>query len=480
MRRLAVAASARALFAIRILMLVIGLSAAVAVSWTFQTGVEFEPLQALLALPRHLAFAFLPAAILSFAAMPPYMALVRRIPEEERANVPAPMLFLVVGLAVCALPAATPVVAWWLANLEQVRELDLLQFDPFGWNAVPLALLISLPLMPTVTIACFILTSVLVVSTRPAFASRVLLACVALQAGLVLGIDWFMDGLNAAGGSLIQSMRAARDGAEAERMAAWFAGQQEVSDAATGALIWIVGGYVVALVGSKFLSPVGSATTPGEDSTVHVPAAAAMFTPNADLPIPRASGATAAAVAGATVFDKSSYTVKPRMSLLRSAVRLRAAGYDIRSLPPERGATFVFTWSDGVLRRDRDDSPLLTVAAVAGVPMRRSYGVNHAVTGAPIGTIDPDGPDWDVRDPSRGTLTRVSRTEGRPGFLRWMAVGTGGDACRFTWTMGLGVTTAEVEIEFLPTAPPGFDRGVAIVLACLLEEQARRWARTAD
>jgi hypothetical protein len=50
----------------------------------------------------------------------------------------------------------------------------------------------------------------------------------------------------------------------------------------------------------------------------------------------------------------------------------------------------------------------------------------------------------------------------------------------FTWTIGMGVSSAELELEFPPTAGPEFDRRLAVAIALLLEEQARRWTRRAN
>lgn len=482
MRRLVVVSSARGLHVIRVMMFAAGLAGAMATAvwWLFQARADFAPLLALAAIPRYFALTFLPAAIVSFAMMPSIAQLGRRgWPDRD---LELPPLFLFVMLSLCAFAALElpTLLTWGRENLEQVRRLNAWGPDPLGLHIVPIAFLVSMPLLPTAAMLSFALTAVIVIAGRPELTFRVLASCVAVQGGLVLGSYLFMDGIRDAGDAVLKVLASATESAERDAFTAqvveWFGRQQALGGAVNRALIWVLGGYFLALVLSEFLVP-GRAPATGDSGTA-----------TADTPVQgEAAGLHTTVVAvrapstASTAFDRSSYGVRPRMSLLQSVFWRPSTEYEIVSIPPARDARFSFSWNTGILRRERDGAPLLTIQTAGGLPWNPAYAVTDAASGAPLGILRRSGPDWEVVDAAGATIVRVLRAEARPGYVRYMASVPGREVCRFTWAMpALGVSSAELEIEFLPDAGPSFDRALALAIAPMLEEQARRWNYTAN
>ena len=104
--------------------------------------------------------------------------------------------------------------------------------------------------------------------------------------------------------------------------------------------------------------------------------------------------------------------------------------------------------------------------------------MSDARSGSPIGTLVPNGSDWEIRDASDATLARVVETEKGYASARYVAQAGGEDICRFVWGfLGLSVLSAELQIEFLPGAERRVSKAMAIVLGPILEDRARRASR---
>ncbi len=139
------------------------------------------------------------------------------------------------------------------------------------------------------------------------------------------------------------------------------------------------------------------------------------------------------------------------------------------------GASFSFSQRTGVLRQEPGGPTILLVQPVAHGLMTRRYIVSDSATAGPLAIFERAGRDWQVFDAAEAPLARVEEVEARSGFRRYVASVDGHEVCHYTWAMhGLGVWTAALDVEFLNHAVGRFDRSLAIALARLLEQHARR------
>jgi hypothetical protein len=103
----------------------------------------------------------------------------------------------------------------------------------------------------------------------------------------------------------------------------------------------------------------------------------------------------------------------------------------------------------------------------------RSYVVNDARTGSPIGTLVPNGFDWEMRDPAGQVIAHVLEIDRSADRSRYVAKTGDQEIARFVWGMlGFTVQSAELQTEFLP-GTVGDARALAIVLSPILEQRAR-------
>lgn len=428
----------------------------------------------ILAIPLRLAYTFLPAAIASFVLMPSTTALARRSEPGEDADLPLLLVLFLVGLCAIAAFDASPLVTWWAENLEQVRTLYAGGSDPMGLNMIPSVALVSMPLLATAIVLTFVLTSVMAVVSRTEWTFRVVGSCVALQAGLVAGAYLLMDGLRDVGTMVsewLTSEATRGDGAAAaEQAATWFTRQDALGSAVISRLLWIFGGYVVALVAVEFMGRRAAPATPP------APTATARATA---LNVPLSSG-VASASAAASAFDRSTYGVRPAMSVA-SVFRHRSNEYRIESIPRSAAASFSFSWSSGLVRREADGASVLALRVHEHRWFQHAtYAVFDGAIDAPLGLLRPDGHDWDVLSGAGQKLAHIGRNSVAPGYVRYVAAVAGVEVCRFTWTAGaLAMSSGELEIDFVPGTEHLFDRAFAIAAGPILEEQARRlmWRR---
>jgi hypothetical protein len=399
--------------------------------------------------------------------MPSTTSLARRTEPGDEADLPLLLVCFLVGLCAIAAFGARPLVAWWAENLQQVRAL------------IPSAALVSMPLLATAIVLTFVLTSVLAVVSRTEWTFRVLASCVALQAGLVAGAYLLLGGLRDVGTTVAEwlTTEAARaeGAAAAEQAANWFTRQDALGSEVVSRLIWIFGGYVVALVTTEFIRRRAAPATPLARSATATPQDAIVTASSVPL---GPSVASASAAAGA--FDRSTYSVKPGMSLT-SVFRHRSNGYRIDAIPPSAGASFSYSWSSGIVRREADGASILGLRVHEHRWFQRpTYAVFDGTSNAPLGFLRPDGHDWDALNGAGQRLAQITRTDVAPGFIRYVATVAGVGGCRFTWTPGgLAMPSGELEIDFDAGTEHLFDRAFAIAAGPILEEEARRlmWRR---
>jgi hypothetical protein len=109
-----------------------------------------------------------------------------------------------------------------------------------------------------------------------------------------------------------------------------------------------------------------------------------------------------------------------------------------------------------------------------GLLRASSYVVIDVATGTPIGTLRPNGPEWEVLDPNGILAARVVEEKIGIGLACFVARMAEQVVCRFTWSLqGLSVASAGLDVEFPPGSDDGFDRSLAMALAPILEHKAR-------
>jgi len=147
--------------------------------------------------------------------------------------------------------------------------------------------------------------------------------------------------------------------------------------------------------------------------------------------------------------------------------------YDIASIPPLSRHKFLFSWTTGRLVRAKDDALVLTIspARSPGLFFDTTYEVSDA-SGVPVGALVPSGADWIIRHASGDRDVRVLRDDSRFNLARYIASVEDRELCRFTWTVGASVYSAEMQIEFVSEADSAL-RLLAVALAPVLELRSR-------
>lgn len=437
------------------------------------TGDRPAWLEPILSIPLRLALTFLPAAVVSVSLMPSRADLAEHSEPGAERDLPLPFVLLLVALCGIATLDAGPLVAWWAENLNQVSAIYAFGPDPLGFNLIPTVGLISMPLLAGASMLSFVLTSTLVVGSQREFTVRVLAASVALQAGLVIGAYLMMDGLRDVGAMvaawLTDEASRVGDHAAATQAATWFARQDALGSAVISRLLWIFGGYLVALGASRFI---GRRAAPATTTAPSLPVGAGVGSASV------AAGAVAPWTSSA--FDRSTYGVRPATSLA-SVFRHRSNEYRIDAIPPSAAARFSYSWSSGIVRREADGASVLALRVHEHRWLHHpTYAVFDGVANVPLGLLQPNGHNWDVVSGAGQPLARIERRDVGLGYVRYVAAVAGVDLCRFTWTAGaLAMASAELEIDFVPGTEHLLDRAFAIAAGPILEEQARRlmWRR---
>lgn len=356
----------------------------------------------------------------------------------------------------------------WTDSLTLLRDLTAGRPDPLGLNALLAGLLLSTPALASIGLAAFALSSILAIAIPFGLVPRALAACAIVQCGLVGGLFATEDAVRRVGAALQQFVAGASDPAASARVADWVARYNSGAASSVTPLVWLLGAYVLTLV---LVWPIAQGRRPSaqapEGGGVEQPVSSQTSLPAGPIqPAP-------------SEFKHSSYSVRPRTGWL-APFTLRLSEYDITSIPPMSEARYSLSWTTGVIRREPNGPAVLSVRAVrAGRFGRRSYVVADAQSGSPSGTLVPVGSDWEVRDAWQGVIAHVLETESGVGHARYVAKAGEQEVCRFLWGFaGLTVASAELQIEFLPGAEAQFDKGLAIALGPILEEQARRASRS--
>jgi hypothetical protein len=419
-----------------------------------------------------IALAFLLAAAGASVLMPSAADLTRPIRQDEDTPTAPALLLLLGALALVALLQVPSIAAWWTEDRALLRQAIGSSPDPMGFNLIPQVILLSLPTLAAAVLLTCVLASILGMLARVDLVFHTLAACAALQAGLVIGLHLVLHAFRAVGGAIQGLFATTPDAAASAQTLEWFARHDAVSAPVGWRLLWLLGGYLVAVAATEIVAP--------RRSRVQGPSEAATETPERIaaqpvVPVPRFSSPAA------SVFDQSTYAIKPRQTLLELFLRHYSV-YDIQSVPPSARARFSFSWKTQVVRREPGGPELyaLKPAERHGVLRARSYVVIDLAAGSPVGTLKPAGSEWEILDAAGAPAVRVVEENAGAGFARYVASAGEQVVCRFTWAMhGLSVASATLDVEFLPGCDAYLDRSLAIALAPLLEHKGRRkseWA----
>jgi hypothetical protein len=408
--------------------------------------------------------------------LPSRAELLRRTPGSQQPSMPPALIIVIAALAAVAVWQVPALMAWWSGNLALAGDLIGGGPDPIGLDIIPKVLVLSTPILASAGLTAFVMTSVLALSAPSGLVSRVLTACVLLQGGLVGGLHAHERAIRTATSAVQALVNNDGDATASAQVAGWLSRYDSAAVLGASRLVWLLAGYALALVMARVLAPERPPTSApafgaGTDA-VPIPAPARppaiTVARPASAPLPDDPG-------GAAEFDYSTYSVRPRRPWHDPLV-WRYTEYDIASIPPMARARFSFSWRTGTIRREPNGPDLLSVRALGGgLPGRRSYGVSDSRTGHEIGTLVPVGSDWEARDASRAAVAHVLEIERRAGRAQYVAKNGEREICRFVWGfMGMTVSSAELQIEFLGGADARFSRALAIAIGPILEHRARR------
>jgi hypothetical protein len=476
--RLILLASFKALGAIRALVLTGGLAALTAVAASFLmrlvTGggrqAWVTPVQVF---ALEIAGAFLIAA-LGMAIFMPRISEATRVDSRPRRPPPVVPALLAV-LAIAAIAQMPSLAAWWAEDRALLAGV-VPSSDPSGLNLIPAVVLFSLPAVAALALVTFVLTSVVGLLGRAELAFGVLTGCLCLQAGLVVGEQFLLNGMAALGATVLDAIAKSPDATASAQVTDWLARHDAAASGLSRRLIWILGGYTLTAAVGGLLTRRGAAAAPQHKADAARVSASADLSVEPSMPTAPLAGSTAA-----PAFPRLSYSIRPRQNFVDFFLR-RYSTYDITTIPRSASSRFSFDRTTGVMRREPGGPTVLRVTRGDrhGVFAGRDHVVADGATGALIGTLRPAGSDYEIADASGAARARVVEKKSGVGHIGYVAIVDGQPVCRFTWAMqGLSVLSAGLDVEFLTPDPP-FDRALAIAIAPVLEHKARRaseWRR---
>ena len=467
-------------------MLTAGLAALVSISVTWVVGAGGGPwVAALRAFSIKFGLICLASAIGTFLLLPREADVTRPI-RPGLGSPPAPMIrWLLGGLAAVALLQAPALTRWWAQDQALLLQITGGRTDGSGLALIPAVLLFSMPAVATVAVITFVLSSVLGSLARSQLTLPLLAAGAALQAGLVVGGRFVLGGIRSFGEAFSAAAASSGDTVAVAQITDWFGRHEAVASDVSWRLVWIFGAYLAVTLVSEWVSPARSEdeATAAAAGSGPEPGMPEPGMPEPDMPVPEMPHlAMAPAAAGPVVssapgvFSDSSYSVRPRRTMLETMLMQQYGTYDIQSIPPMARAKFSFSSRSGIVRREPDGPDLAAVQADGrtGLVGRHTYAVEDLATGALLGRLVPSGREWDILHGSGSLVARVREESTGVGPWTYVAVAGDREMCRFTWALhGLSVNSAEMDVEFLEGWDGRFDRVLAIALAPMIEHRAR-------
>ncbi len=445
-----------------------GIAASI-VSKSLTSNDTFARIGSLSGFALELGIAGLAAAVGASVTMPRGSDLVRHVRGEEDPPLSAPLTLLLVALCGVAVLQVPSLLAWGREELSILRSALGVDSDPLGLNVVPMTIVLSLPVMAALTIALFVITSLLPIVAPSRLAWRVIGACVLLQLGYVAAGFIVVGEVRTIGEALAPLL--ADDPTAARQVSEWISRHDAAASATTQRLAWTCFGYVVAAVVASTSRGVGrtEAVQPTTEPGLVVPAAPE------PVRLPRAVPVVSAAAAR---FDESEYSVHPRMTLIEAWFTRKCTNFEIRAIPHRTKNWFSFSWDTGGLRQEPGGAELLRLrpAKPPGLFLNRRYEVVNPGTGETIAKFIPQGSDWEIEDPYGNITGRVLCNASTFGPVKYRAFVGDSEVCHFKWALaGLSTAAAQMEIVFSDGAPAAtsLDRGIVVAIAPILEQQAR-------
>jgi hypothetical protein len=207
-------------------------------------------------------------------------------------------------------------------------------------------------------------------------------------------------------------------------------------------------------------------------------AAAAMSPSPLPSPVPmRVVGIPPVIRSGPTPFTERFYVLRLRAGWRMAGLMFgrRLIEYTVQTIPPSSRSEFSFSWATGVLRREPGGPDLLRLnAAERHDLLKRAYEVSDPATGAVIGRLLPQAADWQIVDAVGQRVAEVVQSSASFQQTSYVITAGGEELCRLAAVMGATAARAEVQIEFLPASDGRLERSLAIALAPIIEERARR------
>lgn len=407
--------------------------------------------------------------------MPARTALVRDVRGEDDTPLAPQAVLVLVALCGIAMLQIPGIVQWWRAEQAVIRSVLPDRPDPPGFNYIAMAVAYALPILASLTLTLFALTSLLGIVVPSKLAPRVIAASVVLQLGYIASLF-----LIAAEGQTIGDALGplVADDPDASRaLADWTTAHETSAGPTTQRLAWTSLGYLVAAVVTARSATSWTMTAGGGAATVDAPPIA----PETPVLVPHASAKSDAS----SSIDESSYSVHPQMTLLEAWFTRKCTDYQIRTIPRSSHKGFRFSWTDGVLRQQADGLDLVKLMPpkAPGLFLNRTYEVVDSRTNQTLARFEPRGADWQMSDGAGNLVGRVLSESNVRGPVKYRAYVGNAEVVRFKWAMeGFSTTSAQLEVEFLPSNSDAasLDRVLALALAPILEQRARLGAERAN
>jgi hypothetical protein len=411
----------------------------------------------------------LTAAVLSIRRIPS-IAEIRRIAPPGAPIHPVQVIVLtaLAGVALLQLPA---LLAWFREDRALLVEMiGAAGRDPLGLGLVPAAVLYSLPTLAAALLALFVATSIGGALARRPLALRFLTGGAVLQVGL-WAIQYLVGrGIRDLGAAALRLMADA-PAADTAAAVAWIQRHDAVARGMLPMLAALVIAYLVMWVAAYATrsTSIARAVAPSPVSRVLAPA---------ELPESiQATQIPPVLRPGPSPFGERFYVLRfqPGWRIAGLMLGRSVIEYSLQTVPPTSRSEFSFSWATGILRRSSGGQEIFRLqAAERRDLLKRAYVVSDAVTGVVVGKLLPHAADWQIVDADERPVADAVQTS--PSFQQttWVVSAGGEEWCRLVAVMGATAASAEVQIEFLPPSDGKFERSLAIALAPLVEERARR------
>jgi len=371
-------------------------------------------------------------------------------------------LFVYILAGVLALAALWPIqiaFAWISGDLAIAQRM--LRGDPMGFSMVPDLLMFARPTLALLGALAGPFASYLVIRSTAADAFAILAKGALAQGAVALVLYISERSTNGVLGWMLQGWENPRK-ADAIRSVDVIALQTASAASFMLPLIVVAFCYAIAAVVAEYVRPrsVASERVAAAESGrfEELPPALNVTVLNAP-PQPATSAASA--------FKQTTYEVRPKLGRLVAFTKWNN-DYEIRAATFARSnqENYSFSMADGILRNAQSGGPLLTVQ------YREDAVIEVLDDGSGVvANVLLQKPGCEVQDGLGRPIISVVRYDSGPGRALYRATCAGTDVCRYTWSSGSGPLNPLLLVDF--ESGKEFDRGLAIVLAPFLEEEAR-------